>query len=70
MKHVRLASLVPEFAFAALLLSQASTVAASPPSPEAAVLSQEARGSRHPTAYFSTRWRVVQVFRWCSLRRI
>jgi hypothetical protein len=43
MKHVRLASLVPEFAFAALLLSQASTVAASPPSPEAAVLSQEAR---------------------------
>ena len=32
MKHVRLASLVPEFAFAALLLSQASTVAASPPS--------------------------------------
>ena len=43
MKHVRLASLVPAFAFAALLLSQASTVAASPPSPEAAVLSQEAR---------------------------
>ena len=28
MKHVRLASLVPEFAFAALLLSQASTVPA------------------------------------------
>ena len=29
-----------------------------------------ARFARHPTAYFSTRWRVVQVFRWCSLRRI
>ena len=43
MKHVRLASLVLAFAFAALLLSQASTVAASQPSPEAAVLSQEAR---------------------------
>jgi hypothetical protein len=38
MKHVRLASLVPAFAFATLLLSQASTVAASPPSPEAAIL--------------------------------
>jgi hypothetical protein len=43
MKYVRLASLVSAFAFAALLLPPACTVAASSPSPEAAVLGQEAR---------------------------
>jgi len=43
MKHVCLASLIPAFVFTALLLSPPSTVAASPPSPESAVLRQEAR---------------------------
>src|SRR5271170_4666313 len=43
MKPIRRASLVPVFAFAAVLLSPLCTVAAEPPSPEAAVLRQEAR---------------------------
>ena len=41
MTHVRLASLVPAFAFTALLLSPPHAVADSPPSSAAAVLRQE-----------------------------